>query len=122
TLSAGETLTAFQNGTVDAAAFPFTYAHVAFKINEEADWYTSNLAPGSSECGWVLNKTAFEALPEAYQALLWDNRDMVLDMQLAAYAAEDEVNIKLFEDTLEKVEYSPEALDAFREAAGKPIW
>lgn len=122
TLSAGETLTAFQNGTVDVAAFPFTYAHVAFKIYEEADWYTSNLSPGSAECGWVLNKTAFDALPEQYQALIWDNRDLVLDTEQAAYAAQDEKNLPLFEETLTKVEYDEEALNAFRTQAGRPIW
>ncbi|MBU2961335.1 TRAP transporter substrate-binding protein DctP [Citreicella sp. C3M06] len=122
TLSAGETLTAFQNGTVDVAAFPFTYAHVAFKINEEADWYTANLSPGSSECGWVLNKTAFEALPEQYQALVWDNRDLVLETELAAYAAQDEKNIPLFEKTLTKIEYDDAALEEFRTRAGRPIW
>ncbi|KUP94589.1 TRAP transporter substrate-binding protein DctP [Tritonibacter horizontis] len=122
TLSAGETLTAFQNGTVDVAAFPYTYAHVAFKINEEADWYTANLSPGSSECGWVLNKTAFEALPEQYQALIWDNRDLVLETELEAYAAQDEKNIPMFEQTLTKIEYDEAALDAFRARAGKPIW
>ncbi|MEM5585576.1 MULTISPECIES: TRAP transporter substrate-binding protein DctP [unclassified Roseibium] len=122
TLSASETLTAFQNGTVDAAAFPFTYAHVAFKINEEADWYTSNLAPGTSECGWVLNKTAFEALPENYQALIMDNRDLVLDAQQAAYDAQDEVNLQLFEKTLHKIAYSEEELTRFREIAGRPVW
>jgi TRAP-type C4-dicarboxylate transport system substrate-binding protein len=122
TLSAAETLTAFQNGTVDAAAFPMTYAHVAFKINEEADWYTSNLAPGTSECGWVLNKTAFEALPPAYQDFLMDNRDLVLDTEQAAYAAEDEENYKLFESTLEKITYTDEQIAEFREVAGRPVW
>ncbi len=122
TLSAAETLTAFQNGTIDVAAFPYTYAHVAFKINEEADWYTANMSPGSSECGWVLNKTAFEALPEQYQALIWDGRDLVLDTELAAYAAQDEKNVAMFEETLTKIEYDDAALEQFRTRAGKPIW
>ncbi|MEG3661312.1 TRAP transporter substrate-binding protein DctP [Celeribacter halophilus] len=122
TLSAGETLTAFQNGTVDVAAFPYTYAHVAFKINEEADWYTSNMSPGSAECGWVLNKTAFEALPDQYKALIWDNRSLVLDKQQEAYAAQDEKNIAMFQQTLTEVRYDEAALEAFREIAGKPVW
>lgn len=122
TLPAPETLTAFQNGTVDAAAFPFTYAHVAFKINEEADWYTGNMAPGTSECGWLLNKTAYEALPEAYQKFLMDNREMVLDTELAAYAAQDEVNLEMFEKTLHKITYTDEQLAEFREKAGRPVW
>lgn len=122
TLSATETLTALQNGTIDAAAFPFTYAHVAFKINEEADWYTSNLAPGTSECGWVLNKTAFEALPEAYQDLIWDNRELVTTTQQARYQAEDVGNLALFEETLHKITYSDAQLAAFRDQAARPVW
>ena len=122
TLPAPETLIAFQNGTVDAAAFPFTYAHVAFKINEEADWYTGNMAPGTSECGFVLNKTAFEALPEAYQTFLMDNREMVVDTVLAAYQEADEKNLELFEQSLEKITYSEEQLAEFREVAGRPVW
>ncbi|WP_430474400.1 TRAP transporter substrate-binding protein DctP [Thalassospira lucentensis] len=122
TLSATETLTAFQNGTIDAAAFPFTYAHAAFKIDEEADWYTANMAPGTSECGWVLNKTSFEALPDSYQSLLMDNRDLVLETVQRAYAKQDAVNLVKFESTLHKIEYSEEKLDQFREVAGQPIW
>ncbi|MGJ8586475.1 MAG: hypothetical protein ACSHXD_20485, partial [Marinosulfonomonas sp.] len=52
TLPAVETATAFQRGALDAASFPYTYAHVSFGISDEADWLTSNLAPGSSECGY----------------------------------------------------------------------
>ena len=122
TLPAPETLIAFQNGTVDAAAFPFTYAHVAFKINEEADWYTGNMAPGTSECGFVLNKTAFEALPEAYQTFLMDNREMVVDTVLAAYQQADKKNLDMFEQTLEKIIYTDEQLAEFQELGGKPVW
>ena len=122
TLPAGETSTAFQRGALDAAAFPFTYAHVSFKISDEAEWYTSNLAPGTSECGWVLNKTAFEALPTQYQDLLMSQREMVMDMELEAYAAQDAKNLPMFEKNMTKIVYTQEELDRFREAAGKPVW
>lgn len=122
TLSASETLTAFQNGTIDAAAFPFTYAHAAFKIDEEADWYTANMAPGTSECGWVLNKTAYESLPDSYQSLLMDNRDLVLETVQKAYAKQDTVNLKKFESNLHKIEYSDEQIEQFRNVAGQPVW
>jgi TRAP-type mannitol/chloroaromatic compound transport system substrate-binding protein len=122
TLPAGETATAFQRGAIDAAAFPFTYAHVAFGISEEADWYTSNLAPGTSECGWVFNKTAYEALPEQYQTLLMDLRDHGMDVEQAAYAEQDTKNLPIFEETLEAVTYSDEDIAKFREVAGQPVW
>ncbi|MEX3008401.1 TRAP transporter substrate-binding protein DctP [Hoeflea sp. TYP-13] len=122
TLPAGETSTAFQRGALDAAAFPFTYAHVAFKISEEADWYTSNLTPGTSECGWLFNKTAYDALPEQYQDFLMDNREMVMDAELQAYAEQDKKNLPVFEETLQKITYSDEELARFKEIAGKPVW
>ena len=122
TLPAGETSTAFQRGALDAAAFPFTYAHVSFKISEEAEWYTSNLAPGTSECSWVLNKTAYEGLPPQYQEILMENRDLVMDLEQAAYAEQDEKNLPEFEANMEKIVYSDEELARFREIAGKPVW
>lgn len=122
TLPAGETSTAFQRGALDAAAFPFTYAHVAFKISDEADWFTGNLTPGTSECGWLFNKTAFDGLPQQYKDFLMENRDMVMDTTLAAYAEQDKKNLPMFEETLEKITYSDEELAQFKKIAGEPVW
>lgn len=122
TLPAGETSTAFQRGAIDAAAFPYTYAHVSFGINEEADWFTSNLAPGTSECGWVFNKTAYDALPEQYKDFLMSQREMVMDVEQAAYAEQDAVNLPMFRETLTEIVYTDEQIAEFREVAGKPVW
>ncbi|SFR52247.1 C4-dicarboxylate ABC transporter substrate-binding protein [Litoreibacter janthinus] len=122
TLPAGETSTAFQRGALDAAAFPYTYAHVSFGISEEADWFTSNLAPGTSECGWVLNKTAYDALPEQYQTLLMDLRDMGMDVEQEAYATQDAKNLPVFRETMQEIVYSEEQLAEFRKVAGQPVW
>ncbi len=122
TLPAGETSTAFQRGALDAAAFPYTYAHVAFKINEEAEWFTSNLTPGTSECGWMFNKTAYDALPSQYQDFLMENRDLVMDVEQAAYAEQDAINIPMFESSMTEITYSDAQLEEFRERAGRPVW
>jgi len=122
TLPAGETSTAFQRGALDAAAFPYTYAHVSFKINEEAEWFTSNLTPGTSECGWVFNKTAYDGLPDQYKELLATHRELVLDTELAEYAKADETNLPAFEEAMTKITYSDEQIAQFKEVAGKPVW
>ncbi len=122
TLPAGETSTAFQRGALDAAAFPYTYAHVSFGIAEEADWFTANLAPGTSECGWLFNKSAYEALPEQYQSLLMELRDMGMDVTQTAYAEQDKKNLPMFKDTMTEIVYSDADLAKFRDIAGQPVW
>ena len=122
TLPAGETSPAFQRGALDAAAFPYTYAHVSFKIHEQADWFTANLAPGTSECGWLWNKPAYEALPSQYKELLEKYRDLAFDAELEAYATADEKNIPLFKETMTEIVYTDEQLAQFHEVAGKPVW
>ena len=122
TLPAGKTSTAMQRGALDAAAFPYTYAHVAFKINEESTWFTANLAPGTSECGWVFNKTAYDGLPGQYKKLLADNKELALDTQLAAYSAADEKNLPMFRENLTEIVYTDDQLAKFKEVAGQPVW
>lgn len=122
TVTATETYTAIQRGTMDAISLPFTYAQVAYKIHEVADWYTSNLTPGTSDCPIVLNKTAYEKLPEQYQKLLWDLRPEVTEVHINAYKAADKKNFPILDENLEKIVYDEETLAKFREAAGKPVW
>ena len=58
TVPAVELYTALERGTVDAASFPFTYAHAAYQLHTISTWYTSNLAPGNAGCSAVVNKEA----------------------------------------------------------------
>jgi TRAP-type C4-dicarboxylate transport system substrate-binding protein len=95
---------------------------VSFGIADEAEWFTSNLAPGTSECGWLFNKTAYEALPEQYQTLLMDLKQMGMDVAQAAYAAQDEINLPVFKETMQEIIYTDEQIAEFRAVAGQPVW
>jgi len=119
--TATEVYTGVQQGTMDAASFPFTYSHVAYKIHEVTDWFTSNLSPGTSDCPLVFSKSAFDALPEQYQKLLMDVKDETATAQIQAYIDIDKVNLPMLEGKLKKVTYTEEQLSAFRAAAGKPV-
>ena len=68
------------------------------------------------------NKTSFEALPPQYQALLMDNRSLVLDTEQAAYDAEDAKNLQLFKETLTEVSYTDAQRAEFQDKAAKPVW
>lgn len=121
TTTATEVYTALQRGTVDAVSFPMTYAHVAYKVHEVADWYTSNLSPGTSDCPVGINIKAYNALPDQYKKLLKDIRPAVVTAQVKAYLDIDKKNIPMLEKKLKKIVYTPEQIAAMQKAAGKPV-
>lgn len=122
TVPASETYTLMQRGAVDAVSFPFSYAHKAYKIDELSDWFTGNLQPGTSECPMVINKKAFEALPQQYQDLIMGLKEEVTQAMIDKYLEADAKNIPDFESKMEKIMYTDEELARFRDVAAKPIW
>ena len=119
--TATEVYTGVQQGTMDAASFPFTYGHVAYRIHEVADWFTGNLSPGTSDCPVVFSIAAFRALPAQYKQLLEDVKEDVIATQIQAYEAFDAQALPLLKASLKEVRYSDEQLAAFRASAGGPV-
>lgn len=122
TVPASEVYTLMQRGAIDAASLPYSYAHESYKIHELADWFTANMEPGSSECPMVINKTAWENLPDQYKKLVDDLKPEVTQAMIDAYKETDSKNIPMFEEKLTKIEYTPEQLEEFRKVAGEPVW
>src|SRR3546814_9338024 len=67
---APEVYNGIERGIFRAAAFPYTYAFASYKIDEIANWHTTNLAPGANNCPTIVGIQAYEALPDQYKALL----------------------------------------------------
>ena len=86
---------------MDAASFPMTYSHVAYKIHEITDWYTANMSPGSSECPLVFSINAYNALPDQYKKLLDDVKEDVVKAQIQAYI---DIDAKELPDAREEAE------------------
>ncbi|WP_217807724.1 hypothetical protein [Oceanibacterium hippocampi] len=122
TVPATEVYTTLERGTVDAASFPYTYAHVAYKLHEIADWFTGNLSPGTSECPAVFNKDAYAALPQQYKDLLMGMRDEIYAVQKKAYADIDAKNLPMLREKLTEITYTEEQRADFQEKAGKVVW
>jgi TRAP-type mannitol/chloroaromatic compound transport system substrate-binding protein len=122
TVTATEVYTAIERGTLDAASFPYTYAHISYRIHEITNWFTSNMSPGTAECPLVLNKTAYEKLPEQYRKLLDELRQEITDVHIQAYKDADTKNMPLLEKRLKKIVYTPEQLEEFQRVAGQPVW
>lgn len=119
--TATEVYTGIQLGTMDAAAFPFTYAHVSYRLHEVSDWFTSNLAPGTSDCPVVLSIEAYEQLPRQYKDLLDSIKESVLEDQRLAYEEIDKVNLPMLREQLQEVRYTEADLRDFRTRFGNLV-
>ena len=119
--TATEVYTGVQQGTMDAASFPFTYAHIAYRIHEGADWFTGNLSPGTADCPLVFSITAYEALPAQYKQLLRDVKEDVIAAQIQAYVDFDAENLPVLKESLREIRYSEAQLAEFRAKAGAPV-
>lgn len=119
--TATEVYTGVQQGTMDAASFPFTYSHVAYRIHEVAAWFTGNFSPGTADCPLAFSKDAYDALPPQYKQLLEELKEGVIAAQIQAYIDVDEQNLPLLRETLQEIRYTDAQLAVFRAEAGKPV-
>lgn len=122
TVTAPETYQAIESGTVDAAAFAF-YSHFSYRINEVSTWRTTNLAPGSVNCPTVVNIDAYNSLPAQYKTLL----DEAVEAGYAALNTSYQAAIDKYTPVadaagMEKISYSADELEAFRQQAAQPVW
>jgi len=120
---ASEVYTALDRKTVDAASFPFSYAHASYKLHEISKWFTTNMSPSTTNCPTVVSITAWNKLPPQYQKLLTELRLGAYEELKKAYKEADDKNIPDFKARgLVPITYSAEELAKFRAVGGKPVW
>ena len=122
TVTATEVYTSLDRGTVDAASFPFSYAHAVYKLHEISKWYTENLSPGAVNCPTAISQTAWRRLPEQYRKLIADLKPAAYEALKKAYKAADDKWIPIFKEKLKPVRYSDAELERFQAIGGKPVW
>ena len=124
TMPASETYTALQRGTVDAIGFPYSYTFAAYKLDEIADWVTTNMSLGTVNCPSVFNVDAWNSLPEQYKELLLGLKDGAYAAMDAAYKAKDVANEKKWREggKIRMVEIPEDEMAGFRDIAGQPVW
>jgi TRAP-type C4-dicarboxylate transport system substrate-binding protein len=121
TIPAPEVYVALDRGLVGAVAQPF-YAIKAYRLGEIADWMTTNLSLGTTGVPFVINKKAWDALPEQYRQLLRDAREKAYAAQKAALEAEQQAAFHQLESQTKPIAFSDDALERFRKAGGQPVW
>ena len=120
-MSATEVRQAMDSGVVNAVSFA-PHAHMSFGTVEAADWWTTNLNPGTVNCPVVVNADALEGLSDAHREALMSSIEEALDYYLAFY--EDETMAAwgplLEEQGVEQVSFSDENLATLREEVAGP--
>ncbi|MCY3540723.1 MAG: TRAP transporter substrate-binding protein DctP [Gammaproteobacteria bacterium] len=119
--TATEVYTGVQQGTMDAAAFPFTYAHVSYRIHEVSDWFTSNFSPGTADCPVVFSRRSYDKLPSQYQELLERLEPNITKQQRLAYEQVDSENLPMLREKLTEVRYTDEVVNQIREDYARPV-
>ncbi len=125
TMPASETYTALQRGTVDAIGFPYSYTFSAYKLDEVADWVTTNMKLGTVNCPTVFNTDAYAALPDQYKQLLEDLKPGAYAAMAADYAKKDTANEAKWAASgsrIKMVMIPDDQMAEFRKMAGKPVW
>jgi len=122
TMPAPDLYPSLERGVIDAIAYPYTYAFVAYRFQELSNWVTDAWNLGTIQCTVAANTDAYNALPDQYKALLEEAVPAAYAHQIEAYGEIDAANEKVFDEMgLVRVPLDDE-IKASLEAAVKPSW
>ncbi|GGX54413.1 C4-dicarboxylate TRAP transporter substrate-binding protein [Saccharospirillum salsuginis] len=120
-MSATEVRQSIDSGVISAASFA-PHAHMSFGTVEAADWWTTNLNPGTVNCPVVVNNDALASLSDEHRDALMDSVDEALDYYVDYYNNQTMAKWgpTLDEKGIERVTFSEEELARFREQVAQP--
>lgn len=120
---APEVYNGLERGVFRAAAFPFTYAFSAYKLDEVSKWYTINMPLGANSCPVIVNLPSYASLPQQYKDVLTRAKVKGYDRLIAEHDTSDRKNLaKWKERGLTEIRYSDEELAKFGSSGVQPVW
>ncbi|MGR3486304.1 MAG: TRAP transporter substrate-binding protein DctP [Paracoccaceae bacterium] len=120
-MSATEVRQALDSGVVTAVSFA-PHAHMSFGTVENAEWWTTNLNPGTVNCPVVVNTDALNDLSDEHREALLGSVDEALDHYVTFYNEQTMAawGPMLDEKGVERITFSDDELAEFAEAAAGP--
>ncbi|TNF22617.1 MAG: C4-dicarboxylate ABC transporter substrate-binding protein [Rhodobacteraceae bacterium] len=120
-MTATEVRQAMDSGVVKAVSFA-PHAHMSFGTIENAEWWTTNLNPGTVNCPVVVNTDALESLSDAEREALMSSVDAALEHYITYYNDQTMAawGPALEERGIEQIEFSADEIAAFKKAAAAP--
>ncbi|MEM6677674.1 MAG: C4-dicarboxylate TRAP transporter substrate-binding protein [Pseudomonadota bacterium] len=120
-VTSSEAYNAMESGVVDGVAFA-QHAHLAFRTVDLADWWTTNLNPGTVNCPVVVNTDAYEGLSEEYKAILDEGVDAAIAHYLENYSkVYGKFEEAMAANDVKQVTLPDSEIAAFQEKAAAPI-
>jgi len=119
--TASEVRQALDDGLIEAAAFA-PHAHVSFGTIETADWWTTNLNPGTVNCPVVAGVDAVNELAPRYRDALYSSINAALDYYIANYNGNTLAawGPALEQRGITQITFSDSEVDAFRARVAGP--
>lgn len=120
-MPATEVRQALISGAVNGVSFA-PHAHMSFGTLEHANWWTTNLNPGTVNCPVIVNTRALNRLPAAHRTALASSIPAALAHYISVYGRQTLNNWKptLEAKGIEQVTIAPEELDRLRAQVAQP--
>lgn len=120
-VTAPETYTALERGTIDLVGFPWTDSFGVFRLHEVSKYATIGISMSGFGCFSAVSLDAWNRMPDDLKAMLEDVREQALIAKREAYEEADRKFLPIFREKLEIIEFPP-AERAKMVAAAKPLW
>lgn len=120
-VTAPESYTALERGTIDSFGFPYAYSFGAYRLHEVSKYVTEGMGLSGFMCWQGISITAWNKLPDNLKGLLKEAQEKGTKALLKAYEEADAQWIPIFKEKLEVVKFAPEQR-AKLEAGANEIW
>jgi TRAP-type C4-dicarboxylate transport system substrate-binding protein len=120
-VTAPETYTALERGTIDMVGFPWTDSFGAFRLHEVSKYATVGLAMSGLACFSAVSIDVWNRFPEELKAMLPQVRETAMQAAFEAYRESDRHWLPIFQEKLEIVKFPPDER-AKMAAASEALW
>jgi len=120
-VTAPESYTALERGTIDLTGFPWTDSFGAFRLHEVSSYATLGISMSGFACLNVVSLDAWNRMPDELKAMLPQVREQATQASFEAFDTADSKWLPIFEEKLEIVRFPAQDRSKMI-AAAKPLW
>jgi TRAP-type C4-dicarboxylate transport system substrate-binding protein len=120
-VTAPETYTAVERGTIDLVGFPWTDSFGVYRLHEVSKYATVGIALSGFACFTAVSLDAWQRFPDDLKAMLPEVREAALKAYFDAYEEGDRHWLPIFQEKLEISRFPP-AERAKMVEASHPLW